>query len=153
MTVKEIAELCGADDTTVLRWTHNISDCKMQSDIRAKLKESGHGIPADFSLEETLVIVGDGGGNKTLAALLEENNKNKNALSIAGSGGGIGQLLNTFNDRLERMEKVLARIEKAQSTPSSYVSERGREIFYEKLGPLAGLFKQLNEQEDKRRQR
>ena len=42
---------------------------------------------------------------------------------------------------MERMEKVLARIEKAQSTPSSYVSERGREIFYEKLGPLAGLFK------------
>ena len=41
MTVKEIAELCGVDDTTVLRWTHNISDCKMQSDIRAKLKESG----------------------------------------------------------------------------------------------------------------
>ena len=42
---------------------------------------------------------------------------------------------------MERMEKVLIRIEKAQSTPSSYVSERGREIFYEKLGPLAGLFK------------
>ena len=40
-----------------------------------------------------------------------------------------------------RMEKVLIRIEKAQSTPSSYVCERGREIFYEKLGPLAGLFK------------
>ncbi len=42
---------------------------------------------------------------------------------------------------MERMEKVLIRIEKAQSTPSSYVCERGREIFYEKLGPLAGLFK------------
>ncbi|WP_253678582.1 BRO family protein [Treponema sp. OMZ 788] len=73
MTIKEIAELCGVDDTTILRWTRNISDCKMQSDIKSKLKKSGHGIASDFSLEETLAIIGDGGGNKTLAAMLEEN--------------------------------------------------------------------------------
>ena len=73
MTIKEIAELCGVDDTTILRWTRNISDCKMQSDIKSKLKKSGHGIASDFSLEETLAIISDGGGNKTLAALLEEN--------------------------------------------------------------------------------
>ena len=54
---------------------------------------------------------------------------------------------------MERMEKVLIRIEKAQSTPSSYVCEQGREMVYEKMGPLGELFKQLNEQEDKRRQR
>lgn len=114
MTIKEIAELCGVDDTTILRWTRNISDCKMQSDIKSKLKKSGHGIASDFSLEETLAIIGDGGGNKTLAALLEENSKNKNALSIAGSGGGAVQILNKFNDRLERIEKALADIKKGQ---------------------------------------
>lgn len=114
MTIKEISELCGVDDTTILRWTRNISDCKMQSDIKSKLKKSGHGIASDFSLEETLAIIGDGGGNKTLAALLEENSKNKNALSIAGSGGGAVQILNKFNDRLERIEKAIADIKKGQ---------------------------------------
>lgn len=114
MTIKEIAELCGVDDTTILRWTRNISDCKMQSDIKSKLKKSGHGIASDFSLEETLAIIGDGGGNKTLAALLEENSKNKNALSIAGSGNGAVQILNKFNDRLERIEKALEDIKKGQ---------------------------------------
>ena len=114
MTIKEIAELCGVDDTTILRWTRNISDCKMQSDIKSKLKKSGHGIASDFSLEETLAIIGDGGGNKTLAALLEENSKNKNALSIAGSGNGAVQILNKFNDRLEWIEKALEDIKKGQ---------------------------------------
>lgn len=114
MTIKEIAELCGVDDTTILRWTRNISDCKMQSDIKSKLKKSGHGIASDFSLEETLAIIGDGGGNKTLAALLEENSKNKNALSIAGSGSGAVQILNKFNDRLEWIEKALEDIKKGQ---------------------------------------
>ncbi|UTD07098.1 hypothetical protein E4N90_03710 [Treponema denticola] len=114
MKIKEIAELCGVDDTTILRWTRNISDCKMQSDIKSKLKKSGHGIASDFSLEETLAIIGDGGGNKTLAALLEENSKNKNALSIAGSGGGAVQILNKFNDRLERIEKAITDIKKRQ---------------------------------------
>ena len=114
MTIKEIAELCGVDDTTILRWTRNISDCKMQSDVKRKLKKSGHGIASDFSLEETLVIIGDGGGNKTLAALLEENSKNKNALSIAGSGGGAVQILNKFNDRLERIENALESIRNGQ---------------------------------------
>lgn len=114
MTIKEIAELCGVDDTTILRWTRNISDCKMQSDVKRKLKKSGHGIASDFSLEETLVIIGDGGANKTLAALLEENSKNKNALSIAGSGGGAVQILNKFNDRLERIENALESIRNGQ---------------------------------------
>ena len=114
MTIKEIAELCGVDDTTILRWTRNISDCKMQSDVKRKLKKSGHGIASDFSLEETLVIIGDGGANKTLAALLEENSKNKNALSIASSGGGAVQILNKFNDRLERIENALESIRNGQ---------------------------------------
>lgn len=123
MTIKEIAELCGVDDTTILRWTRNISDCKMQSDIKSKLKKSGHGIASDFSLEETLAIIGDGGGNKTLAALLEENSKNKNALSIAGSGGGAVQILNKFNDRLERIEKALGDLAEFKSAILKITSE------------------------------
>ena len=114
MTIKEIAELCGVDDTTILRWTRNISDCKMQSDIKRKLKKSGHGIASDFSLEATLAIIGDGGGNKTLAALLGENSENKNALSIVSGAGGSVQVLNQFNERLKRIENALEGIRSGQ---------------------------------------
>lgn len=118
MTIKEIAELCGVDKVTVYRWVENQNflSCKMQlrNTILEKIKKGSPERPSDFSLEETLAIIGDGGGNKTLAALLEENSKNKNALSIAGSGGGAVQILNKFNDRLERIEKALADIKKGQ---------------------------------------
>jgi hypothetical protein len=81
MTVKEIAELCGVDETTVQRWVKKISDCKMQSELSERLTNAGHGIPADFTLDETLAIV-RAGGNDTLANLLAENAKNRDALAV-----------------------------------------------------------------------
>jgi hypothetical protein len=80
MTIKEISELCRVDETTVQRWVKKIPDCKMQSDLSDRLVNAGHGVSADFTLEETLAIIGEGGKNKTLAALLAENAANKNAL-------------------------------------------------------------------------
>ncbi len=154
MTIKEIAELCGVDKVTVYRWVENQNflSCKMQlrNTILEKIKKGSPERPSDFSLEETLAIIGDGGGNKTLAALLEENSKNKNALSIAGSGNGAVQILNKFNDRLERMEKAIARIEKGQNTQSGFISEKGREEFYEKLGLFGGFFKELNKRGERK---
>ena len=118
MTIKEIAELCGVDERTVRNWCHGKRFLKENFSLRnlivKKLEKGSPERPSDFSLEETLAIIGDGGGNKTLAALLEENSKNKNALSIAGSGGGAVQILNKFNDRLERIEKAIADIKKGQ---------------------------------------
>jgi hypothetical protein len=84
MTVKEIAELCGVTEQTVLNWTHKFdgSDQKIWSDIlnqkiwlriSEKLRQGSPEHPSDFTLEETLAIIGEGGGNKTLASLLADN--------------------------------------------------------------------------------
>ena len=118
MTIKEIAELCGVEERTVRNWCHGKrflrENFSLRNIIVKKLEKGSPEKPSDFSLEETLAIIGDGGGNKTLAALLEENSKNKNALSIAGSGSGAVQILNKFNDRLEWIEKALEDIKKGQ---------------------------------------
>ena len=110
MTIKEIAELCGVDKTTVYRWVEkdDFLSCEMQlrKSIIKKNKKGSPEKPSDFSLEETLAIIGDGGGNKTLAALLEENSRNKNALSIEARTG-IVQTMSAFNQRLDRIEKTL----------------------------------------------
>lgn len=125
MTIKEIAELCGVDKTTVYRWVEkdDFLSCEMQlrKSIIKKIKKGSPEKPSDFSLEETLAIIGDGGGNKTLAALLEENSRNKNALSIEARTG-IVQTMSAFNSRLDRIEKTLARIEKGQNAQSGYAA-------------------------------
>ena len=65
MTVKEIAELCGVDKTTVYRWVEhdNFLSCKMQlrKSILEQIQNGSPEVPADFSLEETLAIIRDGG--------------------------------------------------------------------------------------------
>jgi predicted transcriptional regulator len=97
MTIKEIADLCGVDERTVLRWAHRLEKIdpnnltqsaekisaarflQIVKDIKEKLENAGHGIPADFTLEETITIIGKGGENETLASLLSENAR-KNTL-------------------------------------------------------------------------
>jgi AcrR family transcriptional regulator len=84
MTIKEIAKMCGVNRTTVLRWAHKIADDPVQNaqGLAVKLEdaEKGGKDPAGFTLEETLAIIGEGGGNKALASLLAENARNKDAL-------------------------------------------------------------------------
>ena len=76
MTVKEIAELCGIEDRTVRNWCHGERFVKdnfsLRNAIVEKLSNGSPEVPADFSLEETLAIIRDGGKNETLAALLEK---------------------------------------------------------------------------------
>jgi transcriptional regulator with XRE-family HTH domain len=66
MTVKEIADLCGVDQSTVWRWAQKDNLLHFAKGIIEKLEEarkSGKD-PADFTLDETLAIIGEGGGNK-----------------------------------------------------------------------------------------
>lgn len=76
MTVKEISELCGVEDRTVRNWCHGERFLKENFSLRnaivEKLSNGSPEVPADFSLEETLAIIRDGGKNETLAALLEK---------------------------------------------------------------------------------
>jgi hypothetical protein len=105
MTIKEIAELCGVTEQTVLNWTHKFdgSDQKIWSDAFKKLVNAGHGIPADFTLDETLAIIGEGGGNTALASLLADNAANKNALAVflKKTEALIGEMMKAVTDRLE----------------------------------------------------
>ena len=84
MTVKEIAELCGVEDRTVRNWCHGERFLKENFSLRnaivEKLSNGSPEVPADFSLEETLAIIRDGGKNETLAVLLEETQNLETAL-------------------------------------------------------------------------
>ena len=84
MTVKEIAELCGVEDRAVRNWCHGERFLKENFSLRnaivEKLSNGSPEVPADFSLEETLAIIRDGGKNETLAALLEKERNLTTAL-------------------------------------------------------------------------
>ena len=84
MTVKEIAELCGVEDRTVRNWCHGERFLKENFSLRnaivEKLSNGSPEVPADFSLEEMLSIIRDGGKNETLAALLEKERNLTTAL-------------------------------------------------------------------------
>jgi transposase len=82
MTIKEIAELCGVDSRTIYRWAEKAESLNDKMSLRNKIGEGSPENPADFTLEETLAIIGEGGGNKTLASLLAENAVTKNALAV-----------------------------------------------------------------------
>jgi transcriptional regulator with XRE-family HTH domain len=81
MTIKEIAELCGVDRHTVERWAHKLTDGEgflnhkmlLRNSIRDRLNQGSPEIPSTFTLDETLAIIGEGGGNKTLASLLADS--------------------------------------------------------------------------------
>ena len=70
MTVKEIAELCGVEDRTVRNWCHGERFLKENFSLRnaivEKLSNGSPEVPSDFSLEETLAIIRDGGKSSLL---------------------------------------------------------------------------------------
>jgi len=60
MTTKEIAESVGKAERTVQGWVKN-TGAKIAS-VGAKIASAGHGVYADFTLEETLIIIEYGMG-------------------------------------------------------------------------------------------
>jgi transcriptional regulator with XRE-family HTH domain len=115
MTVKEIAELCGVDQSTVWRWAQKDDLLQNAKGITEKLEEarkSGKD-PADFTLDETLTIIGEGGKNKALASLLAENAVTKNALVVQSEViAKIAKLAEKLPEIFERIDKLEARQEK-----------------------------------------
>ena len=109
MTVIEIAELCGVRKQTVINWinkTATYSDKSIDSlspnfGLRNKLNNGSPENPSDFTLEETIAIIRDGGKNKTLASLLAENAASKNAISV-NTVKGAGLPAN-FEERLSSL--------------------------------------------------
>jgi DNA-binding transcriptional MerR regulator len=156
MTVKEIAELCGVNETTVLRWIHKTADDLLQNaegskmnnaqgdpmqnaqgdlrnfyeGLKMKLSDAQKtgSIPADFTLEETIAIIGDGGKNKTLAALLAENAANKNAVAARN---GTTAIFEQLLARLDRIEKALSAGLSANNTDKPLLPDPKEEAYRE----------------------
>jgi hypothetical protein len=84
MTIKEIAELCQVKRDTIELWAHKVIDDPELDfpGLAEKLEKGSPKAPSDYTLDETIAIIGQGGGNKTLAKLLVENAESKEALEI-----------------------------------------------------------------------
>jgi hypothetical protein len=114
MTIKEIAELCGVKETDTVRNWINREDFlnrnfRLRNQIKEKLDQGSPENPSDYDLEETLEIIGEGGKNKTLAALLAENAANKNALAVFNGGSqlaGLAALMGKVEKALEDPKKA-----------------------------------------------
>jgi hypothetical protein len=107
MTIKAIAELCGVKKQTVWNWANKLEvlNQKIWLRLSEKLEQGSPESPSDYDLEETLAIIGEGGGNKALAALLADNAARKYAVehlqtpekAVAEGVGNIVSLIANMN--------------------------------------------------------
>jgi predicted transcriptional regulator len=111
MTIKEIAELCGVKEQTVLNWAHKLEVLNQNIWLRIseKLKQGPPEVPSDYTLDETLAIIGEGGKNKALASLLAETATFKNALVVQTEAMA---KIDKLPKLLEEVEKNFAEFEK-----------------------------------------
>jgi DNA-binding transcriptional MerR regulator len=144
MTIKEIAELCGVSGETVRRWVHEIIDptqnvegsddpAKNWQGLVIKLEEAEKSgtTPADFTLEETLAIIGEGGKNKALASLLAENATNKNAVTA--------KTANPFpTRRMEELAELMEQVKKRLEDPKEAAYKELEAFISRNLTPERG---------------
>jgi hypothetical protein len=138
MTIKAIADLCGVDERTVLRWAHkdNFHSDKMspangkmslRNSILEKLEHGSPERPSDFDLEEVLAII-ESGGNATLAALLRENAANKSTLTLVSKSKADPSFIEQIVEA--KMNAVLSRcyLPAQKRTPSQDIVRAHKEI-------------------------
>jgi transcriptional regulator with XRE-family HTH domain len=76
MTIKEIAEICGVDEDTILRWSKNVNFPQNVGSLQKLDEIIRQGKTTDLPPETAAAII-RAGGKEALAALLEENARNK----------------------------------------------------------------------------
>lgn len=118
MTTKQIAKLCGVNESTVLRWAKKAA-VKMPS-IREKLESAGHGTPAVFALDEVIESVEQGRG-KTYAALLRnsasEMPEPDRKMQLAHTDDRIGRLETLMAAQIGMVEKLIGAVAAVASAP------------------------------------
>ena len=116
MTIKEIALLCGVKVKTIYRWAEQVKFLNDKMSLRKKIDDGSPENPADFTLEETLAIIGDGSNNRALEALLREHAANRTALAVrdAAPSDRQGQIEAVFGALMEQYRRLEERVE-AQS--------------------------------------
>ena len=120
MTIKEIAGLCGAETHTIRNWVNKKDFLKenftLRNSILEKLSHGSPENPSDYNLEETIAIIGEGGKNKTLAALLAENAANKDKLAARTMGSD--EFVKEISGLIALNKKILAQMENSKQLPS-----------------------------------
>lgn len=116
MTTKEIANAVGKDERTVQRWVKKLSD-KMSS-VSDKMSVSSPTYPADYTEEETLLIIETGMG-KNAAGIYRANLENSQGPQLKAVSGlspvdveVISQLISTTVAlTIEKLDKRIQRVE------------------------------------------
>ena len=153
MTTKEIAEAVGKDERTIQRWAKRAGD-KMAS-IGDKVSSAGHGIGADYSLDETCAIIEQGMG-KNAASLFRENAKNRkepaawSSLTARDLEIISSIVISVMANLNSRVEKIETRIEQRQALlpapqikPRDNVTKIVREYAYKNNIDYSAAFGEL----------
>jgi hypothetical protein len=123
MTIKEIADLCEVDQSTVWRWAESLNVDGIED-----LKQ---GKETDLSPETAAAII-RAGGKDALAALLEENAANKNAQTAQGAPwenmNTVAVALGTMIPQLEQVIERLPRLDMLPLTPEESAEEYAKAI-------------------------
>lgn len=90
MTVKQIAEAVGKDETSVRRWVKKAAG-KMTA-ITGKMTASTSTHPADYTLDETIQIIESGMG-KNAAAIFRQNAETSTAIAPLGDATEIATIV------------------------------------------------------------
>ena len=71
MTIKQVAELCQVDESTIYRWIQKGASAECKASLAKCKAANEENKPARFTLPETIAII-KAGGRSTLADLLQE---------------------------------------------------------------------------------
>ena len=126
MTIREIAELCEVDKTTVQRWAQKTDDA-IRIEIDAKCRKALETKEeAGFSLPEALAIIRAGGKN-TLASLLEDQIKEKPVQLKMPSGTQLHEFRMIYGkDAASRMDFLIGYSRTAYQPQQSLTDEERR---------------------------
>lgn len=133
MTTKEIAQATGKNMTTVQRWIKKMGG-EMQS-IGVKMQSSSSSHPADFDLDETIAIIGEGMG-KNAAEIYRMNAAAQPSTPsvtdpyvlrgmefVFGAIGRLDERLKTIEDKVD--SSALIGYEDTHSTILGFCRDRG----------------------------
>jgi predicted transcriptional regulator len=151
MTIKELAEFTGKNETTIQRWVKK-AECKMQS-VHEKMINAGHGKSTNFDIDETECILQSGSMSKDAVSILMNNAREE---ELRSSNNAIAKVeSNVFNMQMfadimavslaTALKPLYDRIEKIESkTPEQLLIESipekpPRAIFTQKMNRFMEL--------------
>jgi hypothetical protein len=119
MTSKEIAEAVEKDERTIQRWIKRVGD--KVSSIGDKMSSSSPMKPADYSLEESIIIIEHGMG-KNAASLFRENARLRDAVALRPPASSEMAPLSAFAEVTHEMMLILQQMREMMKNIIHYVT-------------------------------